>query len=103
MQIKHDEALYMVNGYQVLDVAFTYFALKFLKLNEGNRIIKYLFDNFGFIQVLLLKMVLVSLMIYYCHVYCKQNEKVVYIALILFYNLVLFNNTLMIFSNLAMK
>jgi hypothetical protein len=103
MQIKYDEALYMVNGYQVLDIAFTYFALKFLKLNEANRIMNYLFDNYGFLDALLLKMVLVSLMIYFCHKYCKQYEKVGYIGLILFYNLVLFNNTLMIFSNLAVK
>lgn len=103
MQIKYNEALYMSNGYQVLDIVFTYFALKFLKLNEANRIMNYIFDNFGFLHALLFKMVLVSSVIYFCHVYFKQNEKVGYIALILFYNLVLFNNTFIIFSKLAMK
>ncbi len=93
----------MVNGYQILDVGFTYFALKFLKLNEANIIMNYVFDNFGFLLALLLKMVFVSLVIYFYHVYCKQNEKIVYITLILFYNLVLFNNTFIIFSHLAMK
>ncbi|MCZ7355670.1 MAG: DUF5658 family protein [Candidatus Methanoperedens sp.] len=101
LKLRYDEALCIVTGFQVLDVGFTYYALEILKLHEANRLMYYLFDNFGFMIALFFKILYMSAIIYFCHRYFRLGEKFGYFALIIFYNLVLFNNVLSIFSKLA--
>jgi hypothetical protein len=100
-KLKYDEALYVIIGFQVLDVGFTYYAIEILKLHEANRLMYYVFNNFGFMTALFFKIAYISAIVYFYHRYLKLGEKVGYFALILFYNLVLFNNVLLIFSKLA--
>ncbi len=102
LKLKYDEALYIITGFQVLDVGFTYYALEILKLHEANRLMYYIFNNFGFMTALFLKIAYICAIVYFSHRYLKPGEKFGYIALILFYNLVLFNNVLLIFSKLAL-
>jgi hypothetical protein len=101
LKLKYDEALCIITGFQVLDVGFTYYALEILKLHEANRLMYYIFDNFGFTTALFFKIVYMSAIIYIFHRYLRLGEKLGYFALIFFYNLVLFNNVLLIFSKLA--
>lgn len=102
LKLKYDEALYIITGFQILDVGFTYYAVEILQLHEANRLMYYVFNNFGFMTALFFKIAYVYAIVYLIHRYLKLGEKVGYFALILFYNLVLFNNVLLIFSKLAL-
>ncbi|VVB84510.1 Uncharacterised protein [uncultured archaeon] len=101
LKLKFDEALCIITGFQALDVGFTYYAIEILKLNEANKLMYYIFNNFGFMIALFFKIAYIAAIVYFCHRYFKPGEKFSYFALILFYNFVLFNNVLMIFSKLA--
>lgn len=91
--------------FHFIDSISTYYCIDILKLNEGNPIIFFLFNEFGIFNTLIIKMIIVFCLSFLIYIYYKKYNKNYYIGNIIIASsifisfLAVINNLIIIFVN----